>query len=235
MNEIFRFLKANEVWIYILLGLAGFIPLRNFISGLREWQGTIFGLERDIAQRKLNGAISILVLLTLLAAAEFLFTSFVCPAIPDVQVLPTETLSVLTTPTITLPVISGIKPTEQISTTLPQATAQNAPANGCVAGKVEFSFPKSTDEVSGVVEIKGTVNVPNLGFFKYEYSQPGSNTWITIAAGNGIKNNDVLGKWDTTQLSPGDYLLHIVVYDNKGVQLPVCETPVKVAAIAPTQ
>ncbi len=234
MNEIFRYLKAYEAWIYILLGLAGFIPLRNFIVALKEWQGTIFGLERDIAQRKLNGAISILVLLTLMAAAEFLFTSFVFPAIPDVQVLPTETLSVLTTPTITLPVISGIKPTEQISTVLPQVTSQNSPANGCVVGKLEFTFPKPTDEVSGVVEIKGSVNIPNLGFYKYEYSQSGSKTWITIAAGNGVKNNAVLGNWDTTQLTPGDYLLHIVVYDNKGVQLPVCETPVKIVTNAAT-
>ncbi len=64
MNDILLFLKANEVWIYILLGLVGLIPLRNFIVGLREWQGTIFGLERDIAQRKLTGALSLLVLLT---------------------------------------------------------------------------------------------------------------------------------------------------------------------------
>ncbi len=230
MNDILRFLKANEAWIYILLGLVGLIPLRNFIVGLREWQGTIFGLERDIAQRKLTGAISLLVLLTLMAAAEFFITSFIFPTVPDVELLPTETLTVLTTPTVTLPVVSGISPTEQISTALPQSTAVTAQASGCIAGKFEITFPKPTDDVSGVVEIKGTVAVPNLGFYKYEYSQPGSKTWITIAAGNGVKVNDVLGNWDTSQLSPGDYLLHIVAYDNKGAQMPACETPVKIVA-----
>jgi hypothetical protein len=232
MNEIFRFLKANEVWIYVLLGLVGLISLRKFILALREWQGTIFGLERDNAQRRLNESASVLIILILIGAGEFLFNSFVFSTIPDVQVLATETLTVLTTPTVTLQVASGLKPTEQLSVSFTQAPAANLPTNGCVTGKFEFTFPKPTDEVSGIVEIKGSVNLPNLGFYKYEYTQPGSKTWITIAAGNGNKVNEIIGNWDTSQLLPGDYLLHLVAFDNKGQQLPPCETLVKIANIA---
>ncbi len=232
MNAIVHFLKDFEIWIYVFLGLVGLLTLRKFILALREWQGTIFGLERDNAQRRLNEASSLLVLLILMGVGEFLLTSFIYPTIPNVEVLPTATLSVLTTPTVTLQPANGIRPTEQIATASTPVTTNSAQQSGCIPGELEFTYPKSTDTINGIVEIKGTVNVPDLGFYKYEYSVPGSNTWVTIAAGNGVKVNEVLGNWDTGQLQPGNYLLHLVAYDNTGKQLTPCETPVTIVANA---
>jgi len=232
MNAILSFLKAYEGWIYVLLGLVGMINFRKFILALREWQGTIFGLERDNAQRRVKESASLLIFLMLLGVGEFLVTSFVFPTVPDVVALPTDTLTVLTTPTMTLAVANGFKPTEQLSISSTQPPVGTPLANGCIPGIFELTFPKPTDKVNGIVEIKGSVNLPNLGFYKYEYSQPGSKTWITIAAGNGVKVNETIGIWDTGQLLPGSYLLHIVAYDNKSQQLPACEIPVVIAGSA---
>ena len=230
MNEILRFLKAFEVWIYVLLGLAGLFYLRRFILALKDWQGTTFGMERNIAQRRLNEAATGLALAMLITAGEFFLTSFVLPSVPTVDVLQTPTLAVLTTatPTLTAP-IGGIETTPLF----PTATIVNAggsATSGCIPGKLEFTVPANGQEVSGVVELKGILAVQNFGFYKYEYSRAGSNVWITIAAGNEINADNSLGHWDTSQLVPGDYLLQLVVTDNKSQMLPACVTTVKVVA-----
>jgi hypothetical protein len=53
---------------------------------------------------------------------------------------------------------------------------------------------------------------------------------LTIQAGDTIVENDVLGPWDTTRLSPGDYLLRLVITDNAGQSLPPCTIQVRVEA-----
>jgi hypothetical protein len=234
MNEILRLLNTFEVWIYILLGLVGLFYFQKFIRALNEWHGTIFGLERDNAQRRLNEAVTVLVLSILIAAGEFSIKTFVIPTIPGMQMLSTPTLDVLTTPTITLAALPtslqvDSQPSGQDTPTVTPTPASGQPSNGCVPGKIEFTSPINGAEVTGVVALKGNLVVENFGFYKYEYSKPGSNTWITLAAGNVINPDGSLGIWDVSLLIPGDYLLHIIVYDNKGQALPACVISVKVS------
>jgi hypothetical protein len=239
MNEILRLLKTFEVWIYILLGLVGLFYFQKFFRALNEWHGTIFGLERDNAQRRLNEAVTVLVLSLLIAACEFSITTFVIPTIPGMQILSTPTLNVLITPTITLAALPtnlqiSSQPAGQETPTVTPTPASGQPSNGCVPGKIEFTTPVNGAEVSGSVALKGTLVVENFGFYKYEYSKPGSTTWITIAAGNKIEPDGSLGSWDVSLLMPGDYLLHIIVYDNKGQALPACVVSVKVSTPLPS-
>jgi len=70
--------------------------------------------------------------------------------------------------------------------------------------------------------------VPNFGFYKYEYAAQGSETWSTILAGNKPVIAGILGTWDTTEITPGDYQLRLVVSDNTGVELPACIIHVRV-------
>jgi hypothetical protein len=132
------------------------------------------------------------------------------------------------TPTINAQ-INGIESTPLFPTATVERTGGSS-ASGCIPGKFEFTIPSNGQEVSGIVELKGILAVQNFGFYKYEYSRPGSNVWITIAAGNQINPDNSLGHWDTSQLVPGDYLLQLVVTDNKGQMLPACVTSVKVVA-----
>ncbi|HSR31147.1 MAG TPA: hypothetical protein VLY63_11335, partial [Anaerolineae bacterium] len=80
----------------------------------------------------------------------------------------------------------------------------------------------------GTVEIRGTVDIPELGFYKYEVSPAGSDTWATIAAGRAAVIDGSLGQWDTSALPPGDYQLRLVVSDTQGRALPACGIPVRV-------
>lgn len=223
MEQFFRFLQNYEIWVYLLLGAVAVLYLQKFFRSWREWRSAIFGLERENAQRKLSASLSILALLFILAIAEFFLVTFVIPVFPKTTALLTPTLDLLATPTITL------------SADLAQGgalagTPQPALAEGCIAGQIEWNAPTPGAEVSGAVELYATVSIADLGYYKYEYMQSGSENWVTLTGGNTPKNNELIGTWNTEQLLPGDYRLRLVVYNTQNQQLPPCELPVHVTA-----
>jgi hypothetical protein len=229
MAEILQFINNYELWIYLGLSLVGLLNLRKLILALQEWRGTFFGLERDIIQRRISEAVSILVLLFCIGIIVFGLNSFVYPGLTLDQALATPTLSPLATAAATLP-----SSTSQPSGGQSLMTTQVVPSeNGCVPGKVELSYPTNSAVLSGVVEIKGLIKVNNFGFYKYEFAPNGNPTYATIAAGHEANPaNNVLGSWDTSMLVPGDYQLRLVVEDN-GNLLPACV--VSVTIVAPTK
>jgi hypothetical protein len=230
MKDLLRFLSTNEIWVYVLTGAVSLIYLQKVIVAWQEWRGALFGLERENAQRRLGLALSVLILLGLIALAEFGMVSFVVPSIPELATLPTPTLDILATPTATLdPSASAASTPGGIAPTI-QAVSST---QGCIKGQIEWIVPKPGDEVSGAVKLQATVDVPNLGFYKYEYSQPGNSIWTIIAAGQTAlndKNGHDLGTWNTGQLAQGDYFLRLVVLDSQNQTLSACQVNVRVVS-----
>jgi hypothetical protein len=141
--------------------------------------------------------------------------------------LPTETLDLLATPTTTLPAPT-LNPIET-----PQATptpGELPAAEGCVAGQINLTAPVNGDRVSGSVTLRGSANIPNFGFYTYEIARPGETIWLPVQVGQQPVSKDVLGTWDTSSLTPGDYLLRLVVTDNLGNALTPCAIQVTVEA-----
>jgi hypothetical protein len=245
MEELLPFLQKFEIWIYILLGAVALIPIQQLISAWRVWQESVFGLEREIAQRRFTTALTVLVLLVILIFLEFFIVSFVAPGYPKVYAAATPTIDLLATPTVTLPVAAQAITSEGLSggpgvvntlagatglpsgAATPAGTAQAA-QEGCTAGQIDWSFPKAGQEISATVELKGTVNVPNLGFYKYEFSKLGDDHWTTIAAGNQPKVDGQIGFWNTGVLDQGDYRLRLVVADNQNNLFPACVITVRI-------
>jgi hypothetical protein len=227
MEELLPALQKYEVWIYSVLGVIALFYFQKLISAWKEWQGTVFGLERVIAQRRFSTALTVLVLLMVFVFLEFVIVSFVVPSYPQALTMPTPTLDLLATPSVTLPVAVDSLAVSTTAEVTPTPTAVLL-EEGCSPGMIEWIFPQPGDEIRSTVELKGTVNVPNLGFYKYEYSRPGEDIWNTIAAGNQPKVEGGIGFWNTTSLVPGDYLLRLVVSDNANELFPACIVPVRV-------
>lgn len=228
MEEALRFFRAYEVWVYLLLAFGGLIYVRKFILAWQELRGAAFGLERDSAQGRLNQSAGILVLLLTMAITEFVLVSFVAPTMPGAVPIPTPTLDLLATPTVTLP-----PETPQTSEVLLPGTATITPTlsfteNGCIPDQIFISYPMEGDEISGAVEITGTVDIPDFGFYKLEMKRPEETTWLTILAGNQIRQGETLGIWNTSLLPPGYHQLGLVVTDNQGKILAPCITQVRV-------
>ena len=213
MRALLDFLHEYEVFFYILVGLISILYIRRFLSAWQEARLAIFGLEKEMAGQRMRANASILVALVVLMLLTFISTSFVRPMLPQVviQATPTENLPTAQPLALNLGADANVTPTVEV------AGSQN-----CVAEQIELTDPQNGMEVAGVITLKGVINVEDFGFYKYEYSTPGSSTWMIIAANGVIDPEGTLGLWDTTLLIPGDYLLRLVVTDNRSNVIGVC-------------
>ena len=224
IDDILRGLITYSTGIFILLGLGFLIFFRKFIKGLHEWQGSVFGLEKDLAQRKLISASTGLTLIVLLLIGEFLLITVIQPRmslVPNASGSPFEPLA---TPTATLSALENQAPDPVIT----PAVAQEELVSECVEDVLEITSPSNGEQVSGTVELIGSVNVEDFGSYKYEYSTTGTINWVTIAAGNQLKLDESLGFWYTSSLTPGPYLLKLVPLNNQGDELSPCIISVEV-------
>jgi hypothetical protein len=224
LQNVLHGLVTYRTGIYILLGLGLLLYLRKFFIGIREWQSSVFGLERRLAQRTLITASTGLLLLLLLLIGEFLLVTVIEPQMPAQQSQALPAIDPLMVPTTTLlpDVIEPEAPADD--TTVDQADL----VSECIEERIEITFPADGEAVSGTIEVIGSVNVDNFGSYKYEYSPTGSVNWVTIAAGNQLKLNESIGFWYTSDLSPGLYLLRLVPLDNAGDEMTPCIVTVEI-------
>ena len=223
MNDLLTFLQKYEIPIYVILGFVGILYIRKLLGSWREWRSSIFGLEKEVSQRRFTSALVMVILVFLVGVAELTLVSFIAPGYSDVASLSTPTLELFSTPGAT----AEFQQTPGPNT----PEVENPVSEGCVPGQVEWTYPANGEEVSGLLELRGTVNIVNLGFYKFEFGQPGSDSWIAIAAGNSpVVDQPLGGIWNTEQLVPGDYSLRLVVYDSQNNILPSCTITVRVTA-----
>lgn len=227
MDEALQFFKTVELWVYLVLGIGGIYTMRKFLLAWQELRGAVFGLERDRAQGRLNTSATVMVLIIALAIIEFSVVSFVAPAVPEAFPLLTPTLNVLATPTTTLPPPATGEDGEVVSTPSPVSSLPEG-QSGCVEGQVMILSPLDGDEIRGAVPITGTADIPDFGFYKLEMKRPEETNWLTILAGNEVKQAELLGNWNTTLLAPGYQQLGLVVTNNQGQSLPACVIQVRI-------
>ncbi len=223
MTIIYQFLSTYEALIYIVLAIGALFAFRMLWRSWNEWREAVYSLEKEFALRRMGQSIAFVTLVVVLFCAEFTIASFIIPSLPASFFVATPTLDLLATPTGT---ISADLATQIALTPRPVATLSNT--SGCVADKLIITDPKSGTQISGKITLQGTVNIPNLGFYKYEVAPLNSTTWATISAGRDVVVNGALGQWDATTLTPGDYQLRLVATDNQGNALPPCIIQIRV-------
>ena len=226
MNQIVLFFIRSEGWFYFIGIIIAFIALINLIRSRSQWKLAVFSLEQEIIRHKTRNAVTWLVLSGVFILGEFSFVTFASVKYPSFQLL-TPTISLESTPTLSI--LSGSELPPSVSgISLTQSASSNG---GCTPGSVEWSNPRSGTEVRNQVDLIGTVNVPNLGYYKLEFRPINSSTWQTISGADTPVINDVLGaKWSIANLTPGDYELGLTVLDNQNVAYPDCIIVVHVVA-----
>jgi len=221
MQEFFRFIGTYQVFFYLLLLLAGLYSLRWLLKAWKEWRDAYFSLEREIAMRRLAQSVAATILVFVLLCGVFSVAIFVVPGLPSGVLIATPTLDLLATPSSALPpnqtALIGTTPVTPVTG-----------SQGCVPGKLDITFPKPEDEISGIVTLVGTVNLPNFGFYKYEVALRGTENWTTISAQSEVKKTEDLGILNTTVLTPGDYLLRVVVLDNDKQVIGTCIITIRI-------
>ena len=163
----------------------------------------------------MNTSLSVLILIGIFIAAEFIMVTVISVRYPNLLNLPTPTLEILQTAAVNTIAPQTIP---MISTSQPFLSSE-----GCIEDNFEWTYPRNGTQVSGTVELKGTVKISNLGFYKYDYKALSDVNWITIAGGDQSIEDDVLGGlWQTNNLIPGEYQLRLVAYDFENNPLPEC-------------
>jgi hypothetical protein len=222
MADLYKFLASYEVLIYIILAIGAMFSFRWLWRSWKEWQTAVYKLEKEFSSRRLGQSAAICILILLMFCFEFTMTSFLIPGLPAEVFITTPTLDFISTPMGTL--------SADLLTRVAGSPGHPPLVNpsGCTPGQLAFASPKPGDEIKGAVDLIGTVNIPNFGFYKYEVARQGSETWATISAGRSLVVDGSLGRWDTTALTPGDYQLRLVATDNQGIALPPCVIPIRV-------
>lgn len=223
MTALYQFLGQYEIPIYLLLLIGCLFGGRWLWRAWNEWRTARYSLEKEFALRRMGQAVAAVMLVLVLFCGEFFAATFIVPGLPASATIPTATLDVIST---SMGTISPEIATQMAGT--PPALATAPSAQGCVADQVNITSPKSGTEVRGTIDIQGTVNITDFGFYKYEVSPVGSDSWATISAGRDKVLNGSLGQWDTTVLTPGDYQLRLVVTDNQGRALTPCVITIRI-------
>jgi len=220
MGAIYRFLDTYNPLVYIALAIAGLYAFRRMWRTWHEWRDAVYSLEREFALNNLGKATAFGFLVLLLFFAEFYVSAFIVPSLPAADILVTPTLDLLATP------IGTALPNGAVILETPQAQTG---MSGCVQDEIMLTSPKPGEPISGTVSLTGTANIPNFGFYKFEFSPVGTDTWTTISAGTKPILNDELGQWNTTSRPNGDYFLQLVIIDNIGQTLEPCVIAVRIA------
>ena len=221
MGFVYRSLGTYESLIYISLAILGLFVFRRMWGAWREWRDAVFTLEREFALWRLVRVTALGFLVLALFFVEFYIATFIAPSLPASDLMVTPTLDLLVSPQ---PTLAGVDSTQASLPTQPAQTGMS----GCVADQIMITSPKPGEEVKAVVDLIGTANVPNFGFYKYEIAPSGTPSWATVAAVREPKKDELLGKWNTLSLSNGDYFLRLVITDNVGDALEPCVISVRV-------
>jgi len=224
MILFYRALASYEPLVYIALAIGGLFAFRWMYRSWREWRDSVYALEREFALQRLGRATSLGLLVLGLLFAEFYIATFITPSLPASDILTTPTLDLLNVPAETL------SPDAATQAALsPITPVAQSGMSGCVPDQIMITSPASGDELKGNVDLIGTADAPNFGFYKYEVALAATENWQTISAGDKPVSNGKLGELNTTILANGDYFLQLVILDNVGQTLEPCVIAIRVA------
>lgn len=99
-----------------------------------------------------------------------------------------------------------------------------------------ISSPVAGENLQGVVVISGSTAV--LGFtsftIDFAYIDDTTRTWFVIASGGQSSSNGVLGRWDTAQITDGNYRVRLRVFTARGETKRFLVEDVRVRNYTPT-
>ncbi len=131
--------------------------------------------------------------------AEFALVSFVAPSIPDATPLLTSTLDLLATPTITLVAQgTGVSQRKYVA----QATQQSRLLSQVVyPGKLISQSRWMAAKFRESLKSKAQ-HLLRFWLLQIREKTIDQSEWLTILAGNEIKQDASLGSWNTSLLTP---------------------------------
>lgn len=227
MDSLLIFLIHYQTWIYVVLALILVIYLKKLIDAVAAWNATIFGLERDYAQKKVNSALVVVIVTVLLLVSEFISVNYLISA---PQALSPLTGNEINEEGVDLAIVSdeaaAASPAQNSGTGV---TADGTYLGGCAPGILEWISPLPSEVVTGLYMLRATVNVPEMGFFRWDYAPINDPTnWNAISAENLPVIEGDLGLLATTEIPNGDYILRLEVMSKTNERWAPCDVSIRI-------
>jgi hypothetical protein len=221
MTDAVFFVARYQIWIYAVLGLGILFYTIAFGRASRRLGRTLFGLEKEAALQKQNGALVMLIVLVALVISVFILNRYIVPN--AAQLFPTPAPEGFATPAITpTPILAR-------STAAPLVVD----SSGCSNPDATLDDPKPNTQIAGAFEVRGTASIANFAFYTFEISGPNTNgAWVSVYVGTEPVVSGTLGSFDSSAYEPGDYAFRLVVKDNAGNFPPPCVVAVRFVPIA---
>lgn len=227
MIEALSFLARYQVSIYTLLGAIALVQLYALWQARRLLSRSAFGLEKETALHKQNGALGMLLIAFALAGFVYMM-SHIDPSEGLGLVLATRIPTPSATPFPT-PTPLVIRATFAPGVTPPPLVVDSS---GCNNPNATLTQPQPHQVVSGSFEVQGTANIPNFAFYKFEISgAPTNGAWVPLNVGNLPVINGLLGSFDSSPYEPGEYVFRLVVVDSAGNSPPPCALVVTLVSL----
>jgi hypothetical protein len=239
--QLVRVISEYSFWLYGLCGLGIIYYIWIAVQARREAERTIFTLERETTTGQAYRALSVALVLAVIAGAIFFIAEVLEPNLdfpaieeptPSALLMPTPSPSPVP-PTITpTPTPTRVRPTprpqeEPTVTLIPTATSVPPPSI-CPNLEVQITSPGMDAVLNGPVQILGTANIPNFQYYKVEVGSGENPTSWSIFS--DIHKSRIAGGlldiWDPSAYPAGVYKLRLTVVDNTGNYPLPCEVRV---------
>lgn len=237
MRTLFQFLTRSEYVLYVLAGIAVFFAFRGIVQSRQTLRTAIFGLEREAAHNRSRRSWATILAMFMLSGSVYIAVNILAPNLTEVQVEPTPTpflfLTQQATPTEARVLYPTVTPTIGLPPAggTPAAPVAATAVNGCELYGARITSPTPNQTVSGRVVVEGQANILNFSQYKFEVKGAATGSaWVVVASYSAPISEGILGAWDSTSLTPGEYTLRMVVSRVDGTFPTPCEVPITVAA-----
>ncbi len=215
MIEALQFIVRYQIQITIGLGALTLLYLFSLFRARQRLDRTPFGLEREAALRRQNGALAILTVLVTLAVLVYLTDRVILPGFVGPPATPTPPATATITPS---PVASDTVVVD---------------SSGCANPDATLTAPANDERIAGSYAVQGTANIANFAFFKIEISGAGTGgEWLSLDVGTDPVVEGELGSFDANVREAGAYALRLVVVDSAGNSPPPCVVAVTLVGTA---
>jgi hypothetical protein len=238
MTTLVSLVSEYYIWLIGACILGVLFYIGRAIAAHREKSRAIFTLERESAASSRLRSIIMVFVVSALAGVVYFTATYVEPNL-DIQTenetTPTVLLQPTPTPTPGTPTVTpSPRPTRtprptQTPETTPTPTPKPVILPDCPNPQARLTHPTVNAVLKGPVEIRGSANIPEFQFYKFELKgEATSGEWRTIFTEETPVTDGVLGVWDTSALPAGAYTFRLVVVDKTGNYPTPCEVDVTI-------
>lgn len=258
MSGIVFFIEQISFGLYLVIGAAILITLRRLGRSRRDYRGTYFELERELARERSANSWTLVALLFEAVLFVVGIQHVVAPTLRQVMTGSTEVVVVredgdFITPTPgeigAVPIDpSGVVLEEEDPALRVLATPTLTPTPvgtiisgvsepiGCDTPNAQLQVPANGMVVFEPMTIIGTAFADSFAFYRFEVKGPSTlGSFVPREDHNiAVTETGVLGQFVPAFYEPGEYQFRITVFDSGGILKATCEVTIIISEPIPT-